>query len=841
MQIVFFHEKNQKIGGGLLQFISLANYLSQNTDHEVHYVDCYNASIAEFVEKTNVDYINITEFDTKGFEEAIFVTPPNYVFLLIEKIYHLKKARILLYDWHIYSSNFLKNQFKNQNINIAALYQFIDEKDGIAFMDNATRLSIHHLLGYLPQKRFIPIAKEKNLEHNFTILPRVKKDKISVAYLGRLDTDKIYSVINIADNLMEIDSNCTIEFHIIGDGNRRNLIQLSQYAGKITFIFTSYLLEDDMYSYLRNNIDVLITMGTALLNGAELGIPSVVVPVSNRRFYSNQYIFLHEMSDYTLGFSYDMIPSLNYNFRTLENILREALENKEEYGKKSYQYFVKNHLISHSAGLCMEWAQQSKLYVQDLIHLPEIKEQWEAFCRYHKQTGENYLEFYSSIRNDRAKQIKGRYALLRDKTIHLFENTIGKLQKTWALNLRKKNYILAQNHYENALKEIRYKAQKGEKIRVAFLVLYKYSFSSLPIYQLMAKDNRYETSIIAIPDVQRGIKHLREEYINTIHELKEIDDNVLEGYDVKLDEYLDISNKYDLIFFNNPYKGMVAPVHSIEHFLNENVLTFYVNYGFFTLKYGHEILKTDFYNYVWKVFIDSKENMQDLKKFEPIKGKNGVVSGYIKMDSLAKAKARKKEKKQILICPHHTVSGWTGTRLLALSNFQKYAEFILELPEKYPEIDFVFRPHPLLFYNLVSTNIWSKEKKEHYIERINKIPNIIYDTASNYFDTFANSDAIIHDCGSFIAEYLFTEKPCCYMLKDKTQIHNDFLPMGQECLKHYYKAYEKEDIYQFIDEVIIQEQDPLKKEREYFSRHHLKFNYPNGANFAYQYISNLLF
>ncbi len=840
MKIVFFYEKDQKIGGSLLQFFNLSNYLSNQTEHDVYYVNCYNENITELIKGTNVKFIDVNQFEVQGFEDAVFVTPPNYVFLLLEKIHSLKNAKILLYDWHAYSSRYLWSQFHDKNVDIAAIYKNVDDKNAIAFMDEFTRLSCENITGFLPQKRFIPVTKEID-SGRYSKVSRKKKDKISLAYLGRLDSDKIYSVINIADNLMETDFDCPIEFHIIGDGNRRNLLDLSQYAGKITFVFTSYLLGEDMYAYLQENVDVLITMGTALLNGAELGIPSVVVPIGNKRFYTNQYTFLYEVTDYTLGWSYDMIPKLNYNFRTLETILREAVQQKEYHGEKCYQHLLDHHQIDQAVELCLNSAQNTELTVEQFIHFPGVQEQWNAFCAFYERTGKDYLTFYDSILGDRRKDQKGRYAKIREKSIKLIDHSLGRMQKVWAYHLKKKNYLSAHKHYEEVLIKLRDKAQSGAKIKVAFLVVYTSTFSSLPIYKLMSNDDRYETSLIAIPDVQRGIQHLRETYENTLKDLKTFDEHVIEGYDCKLDQYLDIGNEYDLIFFNTPYKGMIHEYHNVEYFLDKDVLTFYVNYGFFTLKYGREIVKQDFYNYVWKVFIDSDENLRDLKKVEMIRGKNGVVSGYIKMDSMADAVIEKRTRKRVLICPHHTVSGWTGTKFLALSNFLKYADLILELPQKYPELDFVFRPHPLLFYNLVSRRLWSEEEVDAYIHQMNSMSNMEYDKDSNYFETFANSDAMIHDCGSFTAEYLFTENPCCYMLKDEAQIKDDFLPMGQDCLQHYYKAYEAEDIYHFIEDVVIRGNDPMKQGRTRFSREHLKFNYPNSAKYAFEYINHLLF
>lgn len=73
------------------------------------------------------------------------------------------------------------------------------------------------------------------------------------------------------------------------------------------------------------------------------------------------------------------------------------------------------------------------------------------------------------------------------------------------------------------------------------------------------------------------------------------------------------------------------------------------------------------------------------------------------MDKLASIEYKNKTRKQILLCPHHTIN----TKELDLSNFLTYSDLFLELPQLYPDVDFIFRPHPLLKYNL--TKYWGEQ------------------------------------------------------------------------------------------------------------------------------------
>ena len=102
--------------------------------------------------------------------------------------------------------------------------------------------------------------------------------------------------------------------------------------------------------------------------------------------------------------------------------------------------------------------------------------------------------------------------------------------------------------------------------------------------------------------------------------------------------------------------------------------------------------------------------------------------------------------------------------------------------------------------------------------------------------TFAESDCIINDCGSFLAEYFYTGKPQCYMLNKNIDLNFNFLQEGIEMLNNTYKAYSKDDIINFIDNVILKEKDYMKEVRVNYAGENIKINYPFAANAALNYL-----
>ena len=265
-----------------------------------------------------------------------------------------------------------------------------------------------------------------------------------------------------------------------------------------------------------------------------------------------------------------------------------------------------------------------------------------------------------------------------------------------------------------------------------------------------------------------------------------------------------MSSPYDVSY------SLYNPYYAVQ----ENILSIHINYGFFRSIYDRFIYALDNYNSFWKVFLETEYNMAEYKKYGRCNGINAVLTGYAKMDRLSEYMATKKEnkRKRIIIAPHHSVDGGMN-KMLALSNFEKYADLFLELPLKYPEIDFIFRPHPVLFPTLKNSSKWGEAKVENYINKLKSYKNVIYSTEGDYLEIFANSDGIIQDSGSFLVEYFYTGKPCCYMLKTKKDIKEKFNTLGIKCLENVYIAYEKQDILDFIDNIIINDNDILKEKR----------------------------
>lgn len=386
-----------------------------------------------------------------------------------------------------------------------------------------------------------------------------------------------------------------------------------------------------------------------------------------------------------------------------------------------------------------------------------------------------------------------------------------------------------RKHQNKLVKTLR--NRNDSKIRIGMYVVYDSSFGGYELFEEFRKHQEYySVKIVIIPDISRGNKNLIESYEKTKvffvskYGAEFVEDGYCEG------QFIDRTGDFDLIYFANPYDTMVHEIHGIEYASKKEVLPIYIGYCFTPDNYSKTIYSLLSLALCWKVFSETRDTTMNYHKYGLCSGKNVIESGYPKMDSLFLVPEKSREKTRIVIAPHHTV----GNEGFPLSTFLKYKDFYLSLPEKFPNVDFVFRPHPLLFITMINKGFWTEKDKENYLLAL-KEKKIQYSFGGSYFDVFKNSDAMIHDCSSFLVEYLFTGKPCCFLFNgDKTE--KCFNKLGKMCLSVYTRADSEEDIINFIEKILNSELSEYSVKMKKFLEKDVMINYPESSCFIFRFL-----
>ena len=359
------------------------------------------------------------------------------------------------------------------------------------------------------------------------------------------------------------------------------------------------------------------------------------------------------------------------------------------------------------------------------------------------------------------------------------------------------------------------KVAKKRKIRVAFLVNIPSVFTMRPVFEMMSKSKIFNPFIVTVPMVGAISKEFGvDNCLAAYNALKSQYNAVYNAYDSESDSVIDFTDQADIVFLATSDEMIMPNVYKIYNLVRKGILTCYQNYTWLVSndnnhKSGGYL--TDSFSLIWRVFTESDLHQRDIENYSRAHGKNSVVTGYAKIDGLKKYTETKRNRKRIIIAPHHSVH-----EVGLCSRFLAYSDFFLRLPGMFPGIDFVFRPHPNLFPTLRLPEFWGYEKTNEYIQNLLVNPNASFDETAEYYDLFVNSDGIIHDCGSFLPEYMITGKPCCYMLKNDDTAKKYFNSFGRECLKYCYQAFNEEDIIKFIRDVVIDGKDTMRQERKKF-------------------------
>ena len=383
------------------------------------------------------------------------------------------------------------------------------------------------------------------------------------------------------------------------------------------------------------------------------------------------------------------------------------------------------------------------------------------------------------------------------------------------------------------------KVKRGEKIKVLFFIINTSMFPAQSLYKAMQEDDLFEPYIAVMPDLRwqsNADQEINDEIWETIEknetELAALGyekDHILHAQVDEIGRWSDLCDGMDIVCYTTPYM-LSSFRYNHRYAVESDFLPIMVNYGFYRSKYDSKVLALDTYQYMWKAFFECDETLNQYVDASENKGANAELSGYIKMDELVGYPRNDSDRKKVLIALHHSVSGGSN-EILALGNFERYSDFFKRLPDRYPQLDFIYRPHPFLMKTLSDPNHWGPLAVRKYIDTLKRKPNVTWSDNGNYLREFASSDACVQDCGSYLVEYFYTKNPCCYMLKDPSDINAKFAPLGKQCLENCYVSYNTEAIDKFLTDVVIGGNDPKKEAREEFADQ-IMVNYPHAAEAA---------
>ena len=351
--------------------------------------------------------------------------------------------------------------------------------------------------------------------------------------------------------------------------------------------------------------------------------------------------------------------------------------------------------------------------------------------------------------------------------------------------------------------------RQKEQIQVLFVVFELASWKTEGLYNRMREHPRFLPELLAVPS-----KENQEEIHNVVRYLEQ------KGYAfccLKEGETIAARFHPDIIFYQKPYSWCIDK--SLFFRRNLKSLFCYMSYCFRNTTRDFN-QNTFFHNYAWQVYVENETEQEEMKAIMDNGGRNTIVTGLTVMDDLMKDKSCYRDpwkplpsRKRIIYAPHHTI----GHEMVHRSTFLQFGDFMLEMARKYHDrTQWVFKPHPLLRPKL--EKMWGSERTAAYYEAWSNLENGQCENGE-YMGLFQYSDAMIHDSGSFMLEYLYTHKPVMYLASGEV-LGPDANLQTRQALEMHELGRTGEEIEAFIRRVIAGE-DPKAEAREAYFRSHL--------------------
>ena len=402
---------------------------------------------------------------------------------------------------------------------------------------------------------------------------------------------------------------------------------------------------------------------------------------------------------------------------------------------------------------------------------------------------------------------------------------------------RLKAQIVAHNTSLHRLSVINYKSGK-KPLNVLFLCPDKDVFCLEKLFHLMEKSVEFKPVVGVFPyeHVDPKIKFDASKYEKIVQWLEQKQMKHVPLYDFEKKEYLSLKKvQPDIVFFNS-----TLGLKNTDRFLAEasNAITCFVPYGYFLSNSQEFVFDNDF-NYKMTYLFWETAPFADLSERRARnKGENSFFAGYPKLDPFFDGhspenvwKEQSVAKKKIVWAPHHSIEN--DPDHYGYSCFNELADVMLELAEKYRDkVQFAFRPHPLLRSRLNADKRWGEQKTTEYYQKWEQRENTQF-SDGDYVDLLLTSDAMIGDSISFMCEYSAIDKPYLYTVRDDTVSHK-FNELGEAIFSHLlYKAPPpplSEKIESFLQDVVLNGNDPLSEKRRTFTKENLLS--PDGKNAA---------
>lgn len=341
-KLVFFFPWHE-VSGGPYFLTRLADGAAKTEKFEVYYTD-YRYGLSDTL--ITDPRVKTLEYRDEGRNFRIFPDEPVVVVMPIYWAFMVPvmhpDSKIVFFNWHNECIPCLKRDWCLTDKGIRAFLLLVKQTSSVFFCDRAHWMA-QNTADITFKETYVPIViPERNVRATGRL---AKENERTIAIMGRLCIDKVFSVLDVIDSVIGLRDQKKTTIYIIGDGDQNFRILNRTYPSHVKVLGCGTMKMENIIPMLTKKVDILFAMGTSVLDGASIGIPSVVIPNSMKEFRCNQYPYLYETKGYALGWYPEQIDDMGITTHTIREIFDDiyGCGRKGEIGRKCYEYYLEKH------------------------------------------------------------------------------------------------------------------------------------------------------------------------------------------------------------------------------------------------------------------------------------------------------------------------------------------------------------------------------------------------------------------------------------------------------------------------------------------------------------------
>jgi len=344
-EIVVFFFPWKEISGGPYYLCNLANSLADDKNYQVWYADFTPGLSDDLITNPNVHKMLYEEPFVFPIKEPVTIIVPIYCASHIPRL--PPRSKIVFLNWHNYCIQSLIDIWKVNEHDLQTFLSMAHDTHSVFFLDRAHWQAqnewVKPINTYEFDEQYVPIIIESKPGQAKTEL--VDSSKVNIGVLGRLCRDKVWSVINLLDQLEQWNDPRPKNIHIIGDGEYFDMVANRKSLNNVRIIMRGTVTGSNLNELLTEQVDILFAMGRSVLESAALGLPSVVIPHNVAAFSIDKYAYLQNSTGYALGWYDTQVDKMGLQYASLEDVLSDIYNHhkKNELGQAALVYVKNNH------------------------------------------------------------------------------------------------------------------------------------------------------------------------------------------------------------------------------------------------------------------------------------------------------------------------------------------------------------------------------------------------------------------------------------------------------------------------------------------------------------------